>query len=409
MKKFFVILLTVGFAYVLAFYSIEGNEDKELFDLQRLAFKLGFQVDTNDFYQVLDAGVDEYFDYDYDKSVRYLKRALVLDSTSFEAAHYLGMIYVGWNDTVAALPYFSKAVANSSSYIEDYDLSSRFLINHGKADSAVVILSKGVEILSAPTTLHVLLGRAHINLQKYDLAVASLTTALSYEETREAYLLRASAYKLLGKDDLAATDLEKAESFSDYSDNTVVDTETEDYNAKGIEYYNSGDYDNALIYFLKATRATPDMKEGWYNTGLIYDNKEMDDSAIYYYNKSLEIDNQYSYAYNNLGLIYYHRNDYDKALEYYDKILDYDTEYSNAYYLKGLVYYDMSRYDACVEQMNLARNKGCEIKDLYYYLAVSYDKQEKSSLAKVYYKRYIDSSPAEGESLDYATQRYNEL
>src|SRR4030042_768531 len=68
------------------------------------------------------------------------------------------------------------------------------------------------------------------------------------------------------------------------------------YFEQGIEYYKTGQYDNALSDYNKALEINPNYAEAYYNRGTTYGKKGQYDNAISDFNKALEINPKFTEA-----------------------------------------------------------------------------------------------------------------
>ncbi len=110
------------------------------------------------------------------------------------------------------------------------------------------------------------------------------------------------------------------------------------FNNLGLIFHNSGDYDKAEDYYLKALKIRekvleenhPDLATSYNNLGLLYHDKGDYDKAEDYYLKALNIREKVleenhpdlATSYNNLGSLYHAKGDYDKAEDYFLKALE---------------------------------------------------------------------------------------
>lgn len=118
------------------------------------------------------------------------------------------------------------------------------------------------------------------------------------------------------------------------------------YYLLGILKSNRGEYDDALKYFLNATRIQEN------DTVLLaiavtYFKNNKYEEAIKYFKKIIEvsIDNlikEKSYFY--LGKISYEKKEYDKALDYFNSVLQLNDNNASAYFYRGEIYYNNKNF-----------------------------------------------------------------
>jgi len=102
------------------------------------------------------------------------------------------------------------------------------------------------------------------------------------------------------------------------------------YYELGNEYYEKGDFDNAISNYDKAIEADPTYHKAYYNRGLAYACKEDYDKAIADINKVIEMKPNFAEAYYILGLAYEYKNELDKAIEAYNKSLKLNPDFKDA-------------------------------------------------------------------------------
>lgn len=161
----------------------------------------------------------------------------------------------------------------------------------------------------------------------------------------EAYNNMGEIYSIMGKSDLAITTYNKA---LDIEKNYKVLLNL------GVEYYNSGNYNSALTYFLDSIKLQPDFLEGNYYTGLSFYNLRLYAKAEQYLKKVVKTDRKHIKANYMLSHIYYEKKEYKQALECLDTIWDIadDKSFINKYY--GFCCFHVGRYNDAVKHLKEA-------------------------------------------------------
>jgi tetratricopeptide (TPR) repeat protein len=129
----------------------------------------------------------------------------------------------------------------------------------------------------------------------------------------------------------------------------VKELKATDWFERGIAFYTSENYKDAIKAFTMVINLRPKEKIAYNNRGNAYDEKGQHDKAIADFTKALELDPGYSDAYYNRGLSYYDKGLYDRALEDFTKTLELDPISADAYYHRGLTYYAKGLYDRALE------------------------------------------------------------
>ncbi len=161
----------------------------------------------------------------------------------------------------------------------------------------------------------------------------------------EAYNNMGEIYSIMGKSELAINIYNKA---LDIEKNYKVLLNL------GVEYYNSGNYDSALTYFLDSIKRKPDFLEGNYYTGLSFYNLRKYIKAEKYLENVIAIDRRHIKANYMLSHIYYEKKDYASALKCLETIWDIadDKSFINKYY--GFCCYHVGRYNDAIKYLREA-------------------------------------------------------
>jgi tetratricopeptide (TPR) repeat protein len=150
----------------------------------------------------------------------------------------------------------------------------------------------------------------------------------------------------------------------------------EEYQARGLEYLENGDYDSAIAQFTNAIRFNPDFAEAYwkrcnayYSRGCAYyerymaysneddleqyfadSNQYLADSSWSLYIWAIRRDPNDPWAYENRASAYYFMKDYDRAIADYTHaiLLDPNDRYMYLYYWRGCAYYKKGNYDRAI-------------------------------------------------------------
>ena len=86
-----------------------------------------------------------------------------------------------------------------------------------------------------------------------------------------------------------------------------------DFNMKGLDALELGNYDEALEYFNQAIELLPNYSDAMNNKGVVYFRRGYVGLAKELWQKVVKIDPQYAVAWYNLGLVYYNEKNYEAA------------------------------------------------------------------------------------------------
>ncbi|KAF5414220.1 MAG: Photosystem I assembly protein Ycf3 [Candidatus Methanogaster sp.] len=109
----------------------------------------------------------------------------------------------------------------------------------------------------------------------------------------------------------------------------IVSAETaEEWNEKGIDFRDSGEYEKAIECSDKAIELDPNYGDAYNTRGIVYDDLKQYERAIEDYNKAIELDPNGAYAYNNRGVTYNNLKKYKKAITDFDQAILLDLKYA---------------------------------------------------------------------------------
>jgi len=89
------------------------------------------------------------------------------------------------------------------------------------------------------------------------------------------------------------------------------------YIKRGNDYYEKGQYDQAISWYSKIIEMNPRLVAAYNNRGWSYDKKGEYDKAIRDYTEALKILPKFAWGHYNRGLSYYRKGEYDKAFSDY--------------------------------------------------------------------------------------------
>ena len=117
----------------------------------------------------------------------------------------------------------------------------------------------------------------------------------------------------------------------------------------GMDYYEKGQYDQAIKSFTKSLEIDPKYFLAYLNRGDVYYEKGQYDLAITDLTKALEIDQKNFAAYHNRGVAYYAKGQYGLAIKDLTKALEIDPKNANAFYHRGIAYENKGQYDLAIK------------------------------------------------------------
>jgi len=225
-----------------------------------------------------------------------------------------------WKDNIALLEQDVKTAPGSARI--RYAYGSALLIEkalkeknpglkQSYLDKSIVQLEKGVSILPNYAEAWNHLGIAYKEKENYAAAINAFEKARSYKEFKDAefYISTGLAYGHLQKYDLAIAHFTKAIS--------IDPANAEAYNNKGLYLFEKGSIDSSIIYFDKAISLKKGFYQAYYNKGNTVARAGKFNEAIVLYNEALKHNPDYTDAWLNMGNSYAALNDYTNALKYF--------------------------------------------------------------------------------------------
>jgi len=202
-----------------------------------------------------------------------------------------------------------------------------------------------MNINSVPTEAISIYNKALENTSKGDLstAMAEYQKAIKmYPYFIEAYNNLGELYSLMGDNAMAISTYNRA---LDIARNHKILLNL------GVVYYNSGNYSDALKYFLESLKERSDFHEGNYYTGLTYYNLKDYKNAERFLLAVLNKDKMHLKASYMLSHIYYEWKRYSDVIEILKNIWSIadNKEFINKYY--GFCCFHLGRYEEAVKYL----------------------------------------------------------
>ncbi len=194
-----------------------------------------------------------------------------------------------------------------------------------------------------------------------------------------------------------STDLDKSRSGSMKRSATTskpsggtLTKDLEIYYNRGVTYYESGDYDNAIVEFSKAIGINLRYSDAYYMRGNAYYKRGQYDQAISDYTKAIEINPGCDTAYNNRGLAYHMKGQYDQAISDYTKAIEINPKNAIPYYNRGFAYHMKGEYDRAISDYTRAIEINPSYAEAYNNRGLAYRIKGQFERAKEDFKRACD-------------------
>ena len=117
----------------------------------------------------------------------------------------------------------------------------------------------------------------------------------------------------------------------------IANSQDKDYYAKGLEFAQKGDFENAKILFEKEAQQTPENYYAWFNLALSESRLNELKSSIEHFGQAIKLKEDFYKAYLNRALVKRDLTRYKEALEDLNKCLEINKSYSPGYYHRAII------------------------------------------------------------------------
>jgi tetratricopeptide (TPR) repeat protein len=240
----------------------------------------------------------------------------------------IGLAYYRQNDFLKAIPPFESVVHDQPDSLQPrYLLGLCYFFADRWADSAATLLPLWPQESTQLSYLYVLSISAHRAGQKEldDKATAQLVKI--GEGSPEYHLFMGKAHLNLEQYDLALADFHAAAEANPKL--TFV------HFNMGLAYLKKQDYENARDEFLKDAAIEPDLAFNYDELGDVYALMQQDNNAEKSYRQALRRDPRLVNSYVGLAKIYSRESKYQQALAAIDSAIKLDPRRTDIHYIKG--------------------------------------------------------------------------
>ncbi|MBO0758765.1 MAG: tetratricopeptide repeat protein, partial [Bradyrhizobiaceae bacterium] len=166
------------------------------------------------------------------------------------------------------------------------------------------------------------------------------------------------------------------------------------HNARGVAYYQSGDYDLAIADFNEAIRIYPRLAKAYYNRGIVDRAKGDLDKAIASFSDAIRLDAKYILPLNNRGLVYDEKGDYDRAIADFTEAIQLDPKYVFALNNRGLAYAVKTDYDRAIADFSEAIQLDPKYVNAFYNRSRAYKSKADADHASADYQQVLQLNPS---------------
>jgi tetratricopeptide (TPR) repeat protein len=267
----------------------------------------------------LNIGLAYYRQNDFFKAIPAFQSVLRDQPDASQPRYLLGLCYFftdRWSDAVTTLEPLWPQEATQLSYLYVLSISAHRAGNKGLDEQATAQL---VKIGEGSPEYHLFMGKAHLNLEQYDLALADFQAA-------------AEANPKL----------------------TFVHFDM------GLTYLKKQDYEHARDEFLKDAALEPDLALNYDELGEVYSLLQEDSAAEKSYREALRRDPRLVNSYVGLAKAYERGGQHEQALAAIDSALKLDPRRTDIHYVKGEVLLHLGRKEEGKEELETSVRIGNE-------------------------------------------------
>lgn len=120
------------------------------------------------------------------------------------------------------------------------------------------------------------------------------------------------------------------------------------HNDRGVDFYNMGQYNQAIAQYTIAIRLDPEFVLPYYNRGLARRDKGDWDQAIDDFTEAIRVDPKYSVAYSNRASVYNQQGNWGQAIADSTEAISRDSKNCHAYGIRGWANLDSGNLDQAI-------------------------------------------------------------
>jgi tetratricopeptide (TPR) repeat protein len=131
----------------------------------------------------------------------------------------------------------------------------------------------------------------------------------------------------------------------------------------GYNFYEQGDYSNAVAEYNKAMEDDPNNNEGYYYRGATYLKTGEIEKALPDFKRSIELNPRHFKSYQNLNWLLAKERKWDDIINYLDEYIQLEPGHAQAYLERGHAYYLQGNRDSALKDVkkscDLGNSEGC--------------------------------------------------
>tara|TARA_Y100001968_G_scaffold333397_1_gene396013 strand:+ start:10010 stop:12145 length:2136 start_codon:yes stop_codon:yes gene_type:complete len=235
------------------------------------------------------------------------------NKNNFIALSNLGVIYGSQGQWEKLIRFSKLALEIKPSHLESILNIGYALINLGRNNEAIEILSNQLNADPKNDQLYSYLGIAYKHNKDFKIAIQCLSQSLNFNPKNIISILEnGQCYEMIGQTSKAIQKYHEAIEIDASNPNS--------YNLLGIAEQKNFEYEKALLNFQKAFDLNKENPEIISNFGSCLYLVNQKNKAISIFKKGIEVVKDKSTLYYNLAILYIQDENHQKALQYLEKI-----------------------------------------------------------------------------------------
>ena len=276
----------------------------------------------------------------YEEAVREYEKAIKINPRYEIAWFNMGNSLFSVGRRKEAMEAYEKAVEINPDYLDAHVAKCNVLMSLGRKRAAIRYCEKIVERHETPEYLE---AKAFVfeEADKYDKALETLDTALSFGPSAEIYNAKGNLLTLMERYE---------EAIENYNIALELETKNEEiWNNKGYAFFMIGLYDEAIACYDRSIEINPGYKPAWYNKGYTLHSIGRLEDAVECYRVALKYDDTDEVLWNNLGNALYNLGKYDESIPYFVKSIEANPNYEIAWNNIGNALDRMGKHEESIE------------------------------------------------------------
>ena len=182
---------------------------------------------------------------------------------------------------------------------------------------------------------------------------------------------------------------------------------------QGFQFFNQGEYEQALTVFNAALELDDQQPALWANVGNAHSKLNQKEQAVEAYQKAIDLDPEDPTLYQNMGGLYASMGDTEKARELYQKAVSLSAygdpkDAAVNYYNMGVTFINSGKTDEAIEALTKALEADPEYAEAHYQMGISMLGTGQMEESAGHLKKYLDLTP-EGPNAEVAKQLVEQL